>query len=354
MINLVAGGAGFIGSHLCERLVARGEEVICFDDFSTGSPDNVAHLLRHSTFQLIEGDVTVPWDVHCHRIFNLACPASPVHYQRDPVRTALVNAIGTNNLLAMARGCGARLLLASTSEVYGDPEVHPQPEHYFGNVNTLGPRACYDEGKRFAEALCTSYADQYGVDVRIARIFNTYGPRMAVNDGRVVSEFIVNAVRGNPLVLHGTGEQTRSFCYVDDTVEALIRLMDLDEKPGAPVNVGSEQELTMLDLASEVFTSIGAEGDLVHRERRQDDPIVRRPDVTRARTVLGWEATTPLEDGLATTIEWFMSQLECREANPDGVCTCTEERGHPGDHVGHVGLPPYADSAEVERWPNKG
>jgi UDP-glucuronate decarboxylase len=305
---LVTGGAGFIGSHLCERLVARGDDVICLDNFFTGSRHNVAHLLGKPGFRVVEHDICHPLLVDVERIFNLACPASPIHYQLDPMKTVQTNVMGMLNMLEIARKMGARILQASTSEIYGDPAVHPQTEAYWGNVNCIGPRACYDEGKRCAETLMSDYHRQAGVDIRIARIFNTYGPRMAENDGRVVSNFVLQALRGEELTLYGTGMQTRSFCYVDDLVEGLLRLMDADGVH-EPVNLGNPGEFTMLQLAEMVSRLCGKEPRIAYRPLPQDDPTQRKPDITRARTLLRWAPTVPLEEGLGRTVADFQARL---------------------------------------------
>ena len=306
---LVTGGAGFVGSPLCERLLRDGWSVVALDDFSTGSPRNVAHLRESAKFRLVEHDVTEPFDEPADRIYNLACPASPPHYQRDPVRTTMINVLGAKHCLDLARATGARFLQASTSEVYGDPEVHPQPEGYRGSVNPIGIRSCYDEGKRCAESLTFDYRRQYGVEVRVARIFNTYGPRMDPEDGRVVSNFVVQALRGESLTIYGDGSQTRSFCYVDDLVEGLVRLMEHPTECG-PVNIGNPTEFTVLSLAHEVLALCGARGAVVRRPLPQDDPRLRRPDIGVARSVLGFEPRVPLREGLSRTIAYFRARLE--------------------------------------------
>ena len=308
MRTLVTGGAGFIGSHLCERLLAEGHEVICLDNFFTGRSENVAALDRDGRFRIVEHDVTEPYDAAVDWIFNLACPASPVHYQIDPIATMRTSVLGMLNALALAERTGARVLQASTSEVYGDPIVHPQPETYWGNVNPVGPRACYDEGKRAAETLMSDYHRHRGIDIRIARIFNTYGPRMAIEDGRVISNFVVQALRGEPMTVYGDGEQTRSFCYVDDLVDGLMRLM---AAPGVhdPVNLGNPREFTMRQVAQLVADMCGRSGELVFRPLPQDDPIQRKPVIERARHLLGWEPAVPLREGLKPTIEDFGSRL---------------------------------------------
>lgn len=304
---LVSGGAGFIGSHLCERLVERGDEVICLDNLFTGRLENVAHLRDKPGFRFVQHDVCEPLLVDVDRIFNLACPASPIHYQIDPIRTVQTNVMGMINMLEIARRMGARILQASTSEVYGDPAVHPQTEDYWGNVNTIGPRACYDEGKRVAETLMSDYHRQAGVDIRLPRIFNTYGPRMAENDGRVVSNFVLQALRGEELTLYGTGEQTRSFCYVDDLVEGLLRLMDADGIV-EPVNLGNPGEFTMRQLAETICRLSGTEARVKYQPLPEDDPARRKPDISKAKQLLGWEPTVQLEDGLARTIEYFRNR----------------------------------------------
>ena len=304
---LVTGGAGFIGSHLCERLLNEGHEVLCLDNFFTGRRENVEHLLDRNEFKLMRQDVTEPIYVPVDQIYNLACPASPVHYQYNPVKTVKSNVMGAINMLVLAKRVGARILQASTSEVYGDPTIHPQPESYWGNVNPIGPRSCYDEGKRVAETLFMDYHREDRVDIRIARIFNTYGPRMAEADGRVVSNFIVQALRGEPLTLYGDGSQTRSFCYVDELVDGLIRLMAA-EKRNEPVNLGNPVEFTIRELAEEVAKVVGREVKITYRPLPQDDPTQRQPDITRAREWLGWEPKIQLAQGLGRTVEFFKSR----------------------------------------------
>jgi UDP-glucuronate decarboxylase len=309
---LITGGAGFIGSHLSERLLRRGDDVICLDNFFTGQRANLSQLLGHPRFKLLHHDVCEPMLIDVDQIYNLACPASPVHYQYNPVRTVRTNVIGTLNMLALAKRMRARILQASTSEVYGDPSVHPQTESYWGNVNPIGLRACYDEGKRVAETLMMDYHRQHGVDVRIARIFNTYGPRMLENDGRVVSNFVVQALRGQELTVYGTGEQTRSFCYVDDLVTGLIRLMNAEGGPDIhyPVNLGNPREFTICELASEVAELCGSKGaKVVFRPLPQDDPTQRQPDITRARELLHWSPTVELREGLTRTIAYFRERM---------------------------------------------
>jgi UDP-glucuronate decarboxylase len=305
---LVTGGAGFIGSHLSEQLLGQGHEVVCLDNFFTGRRENVRHLRDFSRFRVVRHDVCEPLLLEVEQIYNLACPASPVHYQYNPIKTVKSNVMGMLNMLVLARRVGARILQASTSEVYGEPHVHPQPESYHGNVNPIGPRACYDEGKRVAETLMSDYHRQNGVDIRIARIFNTYGPRMAENDGRVVSNFVVQSLRCEPLTIYGDGSQTRSFCYVDDLVEGLIRLMNT-EGVHEPVNLGNPGEFSIRELAEEIASCCGHPVRIVYRPRPQDDPTQRQPDITRARTLLRWEPTIPLADGLRRTIPYFASRM---------------------------------------------
>jgi UDP-glucuronate decarboxylase len=307
---LVTGGAGFLGSHLCDRLLAQGHHVICLDSFLTGGRDNLLHLKNERNFSLIEQDVIDSLDLeHVDEIYNLACPASPVHYQHDPVHTMKTSVLGAINVLELARKTGARVFQASTSEVYGDPLIHPQTEAYLGNVNTIGPRACYDEGKRAAETLFFDYHRRYGVEIKMVRIFNTYGPRMAANDGRVVSNFIVQALRGEDLTIYGDGSQTRSFCYVDDLVEGFIRLMSSEAGVLGPVNLGNPGEFTMLELATQVLRLTGSSSKLSFLPLPQDDPKQRRPDITRAREALGWAPTIELATGLERTIEYFTAKL---------------------------------------------
>jgi UDP-glucuronate decarboxylase len=302
---LVTGGAGFVGSHLCERLLERGDEVLCIDNFFTGARANVAHLLGNPGFELLRHDVTFPLYVEVDEIYNLACPASPVHYQFDPVQTTKTSVHGAINMLGLARRLKAKILQASTSEVYGDPVVHPQPEEYWGHVNPIGPRSCYDEGKRCAETLFFDYHRQHALRIKVARIFNTYGPRMHPNDGRVVSNFIVQALGGEPITLYGEGDQTRSFCYVDDLVEGLIRLMDTPDAVTGPVNLGNPNEFTIRQLAELVVELTGSKSELVHRPLPQDDPRQRQPDITKAKALLDWQPTLPLREGLIKTIGYF-------------------------------------------------
>jgi UDP-glucuronate decarboxylase len=305
---LVTGGAGFLGSHLCERLVAEKHDVICLDNFFTSQKSNVAHLLDLPNFELIRHDVTQPIWLEVDEIYNLACPASPGHYQYNPVKTVKTSVMGAINMLGLAKRVRARILQASTSEVYGDPLVHPQTEDYWGNVNPIGLRSCYDEGKRLAETLMTDYHRQNKVDIRIARIFNTYGPRMLENDGRVVSNFIVQALRGQPLTLYGEGQQTRSFCYVDDLLEGLIRLMNT-ENLHDPVNLGNPGEFTIRQLAEEVIRTCESKSSFTYMPLPADDPRQRKPDITRAQTVLGWNPTIPLREGLKKTVEDFKTRV---------------------------------------------
>jgi UDP-glucuronate decarboxylase len=308
---LVTGGAGFIGSHLCDRLLGEGHDVICLDNFFTGRRENIEHLLDHPHFEVLRHDVCEPLFTEVEQIYNLACPASPVHYQYNPVKTVKSNVMGTLNMLVLAKRVRACILQASTSEVYGDPTVHPQTESYWGNVNPIGPRACYDEGKRVAETLMSDYHREDGVNIRIARIFNTYGPRMAENDGRVVSNFIVQAIRGQELTLYGTGQQTRSFCYVDDLVEGLVRLMNSEDRPD-PVNLGNPVEFTIRELAEQVVRVVGGETRVTYKPLPQDDPTQRQPDITRARERLGWEPKVPLAEGLEQTVAYFRQRLSRR------------------------------------------
>ena len=306
---LVTGGSGFLGSHLCERLLADGHEVVCLDNFFTGTRSNVEHLLDNHRFELMRHDVTDPLTMEVDQIYHLACPASPIHYQRNPVRTIRTAVEGTLNMLDLAREARARIMIASTSEVYGDPIEHPQTEAYWGNVNPIGPRACYDEGKRCAEALAVSYATQYGVEVRIARIFNTYGPRMHENDGRVVSNFVVQALRNEPITIYGEGEQTRSFCYASDLIEGFVRLM-ASPHGADPVNLGNPRETTVRELAELTRRLVGSKSELVRAPLPKDDPTRRNPDIGRAQKLLdGWAPTVSLEKGLSATIDDFKRRL---------------------------------------------
>jgi len=301
---LVTGGAGFLGSHLCERLVGQGHDVICVDNFFTGPKTNILHLIGNPRFELIRHDVTFPLYVEVDEIYNLACPASPVHYQYDPVQTTKTSVHGAINMLGLAKRVKARIFQASTSEVYGDPQIHPQTEAYWGNVNPIGPRACYDEGKRCAETLFFDTHRQYGLDIRVARIFNTYGPRMHPNDGRVVSNFIMQALRNEPITIYGDGQQTRSFCYVDDLIDAFQRFMETDGIVG-PINLGNPSEFTIKDLAKKIIRLTESQSQLVFKDLPTDDPLQRCPDITQAKTILHWQPTIPLEDGLKSTIAYF-------------------------------------------------
>ena len=303
---LVTGGAGFLGSHLCERLIDQGHDVLCIDNFYTGTKRNVAHLMDNPRFELMRHDVTFPLYVEVDEIYNLACPASPIHYQFDPVQTTKTSVHGAINVLGLAKRVKAKILQASTSEVYGDPKVHPQTEGYWGHVNPIGIRACYDEGKRCAETLFFDYHRQHKLRIKVARIFNTYGPRMHPNDGRVVSNFVVQALKGEPITIYGTGSQTRSFCYVDDLIEGLIRLMNTPDDFTGPVNIGNTNEFTILELAQKVVALTGAKSQIVRKPLPSDDPVQRQPDISVARAHLGgWQATTALDDGLQRTIAYF-------------------------------------------------
>ena len=306
---LVTGGAGFLGSHLCDRLVGRGDDVLCVDNFYTGRKTNVEHLFAHSQFELMRHDVTFPLYVEVDRIFNLACPASPIHYQLDPVQTTKTSVHGAINMLGLAKRLKARILQASTSEVYGDPEVQPQPESYWGRVNPVGIRSCYDEGKRCAETLFFDYWRQHRLEIKVMRIFNTYGPRMRPDDGRVVSNFIVQALKGEPITIHGDGLQTRSFCYVDDLIEGMLRLMDSAPEFIGPVNVGNPKEFTMLELAELVLSMVGGRSKIAYQPLPADDPRQRQPNIDLARGQLGWQPEVTLEDGLKETIAYFRSLL---------------------------------------------
>jgi UDP-glucuronate decarboxylase len=302
---LVTGGAGFLGSHLCERLLLAQREVLCIDNFFTGSRRNIAHLLANPLFSLIRHDVTFPIYLEVGRIYNLACPASPIHYQFDPVQTTKTSVHGAINMLGLAKRTRARILQASTSEVYGDPEVHPQPESYWGRVNAIGTRSCYDEGKRCAETLFFDYHRQHALDIKVVRIFNTYGPRMHPQDGRVVSNFIMQALRGEEITIYGNGSQTRSFCYVDDLIDGMIRMMDTEKGFTGPVNLGNAQEFTILQLAQEVLQLTGSRSKLSFKPLPQDDPKQRQPDIALARSKLGWQPKVALRDGLKETIGYF-------------------------------------------------
>ena len=307
---LVTGGAGFLGSHLCERLLGEGADIICLDNFFTGARRNIEHLYDHNRFELVRHDVTFPLYVEVDEIYNLACPASPVHYQHDPVQTTKTSVHGAINMLGLAKRLRATILQASTSEVYGDPNVHPQTEDYWGHVNPIGPRSCYDEGKRCAETLFFDYWRQHKLRIKVARIFNTYGPRMHPNDGRVVSNFIVQALLGQDITIYGDGAQTRAFCYVDDLIDGLIRLMKSSADITGPINIGNPEEFTMLELAAAVIDMTGSRSKIVHRPLPQDDPRQRRPDISKARDILKWQPRTPLKEGLKKTIAYFEDLLK--------------------------------------------
>jgi UDP-glucuronate decarboxylase len=306
---LVTGGAGFLGSHLCDRLLAAGHEVVCVDNFFTGSRDNIAHLLDERRFEVIRHDVTFPLYLEVDEIMNLACPASPIHYQTDPVQTTKTSVHGAINVLGLAKRLGCKIFQASTSEVYGDPQVHPQTEDYWGHVNPVGPRSCYDEGKRCAETLFFDYHRQVGLRIKVARIFNTYGPRMHPNDGRVVSNFIVQALCGEPLTIYGDGAQTRSFCYVDDLIEGFVRLMASPDSVTGPINLGNPGEFTVAELARQVLEMTGSKSEIRHLPLPQDDPVRRQPDIALARKTLDWEPRTALAEGLPRTIAYFDALL---------------------------------------------
>ena len=313
---LVTGGAGFLGSHLCERLIEGGASVVCADNFFTGARRNLDGILDHHRFELLRHDVTFPLYIEVDQIFNLACPASPVHYQHDPVQTTKTSVHGAINMLGLAKRLRAKILQASTSEVYGDPHIHPQTEDYWGHVNPIGPRSCYDEGKRCAETLFFDYWRQHGLRIKVARIFNTYGPRMHPNDGRVVSNFIVQALLGRDITVFGDGLQTRSFCYVDDLIDGLVRLMDTADNVTGPINIGNPKEFTMLELASLVIELTGSRSRVVHRPRPQDDPQQRRPDISKANDELAWTPQVPLRDGLIRTIKYFDGLLNDAAIRP--------------------------------------
>ena len=302
---LVTGGAGFLGSFLCERLLTEGCDVICVDNFYTGTKQNIVHLMENPYFEVIRHDITFPLYVEVDEIYNLACPASPIHYQNDPVQTTKVNVHGAINMLGLAKRIKAKIFQASTSEVYGDPHIHPQPEEYWGNVNCIGPRSCYDEGKRCAETLFFDYRRQHNLEIKVARIFNTYGPNMHPNDGRVVSNFIMQALKGQPITVYGDGSQTRSFCYVDDLIEGFVRLMASPFEVTGPVNLGNPGEFTILELTQKIIELTGSKSEVIFKPLPQDDPKQRKPDITRAKTVLGWEPRIPLEQGLKKTIAYF-------------------------------------------------
>ena len=310
---LVTGGAGFLGSHLCERLLDQGADIVCVDNYFTGTRKNIEHLISHKHFELVRHDVTFPLYIEVDEIYNLACPASPIHYQHDPVQTTKTSVHGAINMLGLAKRLRAKILQASTSEVYGDPSVHPQTEEYWGNVNPVGPRSCYDEGKRCAETLFFDYWRQHKLRIKVARIFNTYGPRMHPNDGRVVSNFIVQALLGRNITIYGDGKQTRAFCYVDDLIEGLDRLMQSADEITGPINLGNPQEFSMLDLAAAVIDLTGTRSKIIHRPLPKDDPRQRNPDISKARKILQWEPHTPLREGLAKTISYFDDLLKVED-----------------------------------------
>ncbi|HXG75413.1 MAG TPA: UDP-glucuronic acid decarboxylase family protein [Gaiellaceae bacterium] len=303
--SVVTGGAGFLGSHLCDRLIDDGHEVLCVDNFFTGDKRNIAHLLNHERFELMRHDVTFPLFVEVDEIYNLACPASPIHYQHDPVQTTKTSVHGAINMLGLAKRLKVKILQASTSEVYGDPSVHPQTEEYWGHVNPIGPRSCYDEGKRCAETLFFDYHRQLGLQIKVARIFNTYGPRMHIADGRVVSNFIVQALTNQPITLYGDGQQTRSFCYVDDMIDGLVRLMDSPDEVTGPVNLGNPKEFSMAELARLVIAATASKSEIAFAPLPQDDPRQRQPDISRARQLLGWEPAIEIDEGLRRTVDYF-------------------------------------------------
>lgn len=307
---LVTGGAGFIGSHLCERLLNEGNEVICVDNFYTGRKENIIHLMNNPYFEVIRHDITFPLYVEVDEIYNLACPASPIHYQFDPVQTVKTCVHGAINMLGLAKRLKIKILQASTSEVYGDPEVHPQPESYWGNVNPIGVRACYDEGKRCAETLFFAYYRQYNLDIKVVRIFNTYGPRMLLNDGRVVSNFIVQALKNEPITIYGDGSQTRSFCYVDDLIDGLIKMMNTEKGFTGPVNLGNPEEISILELAKKIIELTNSKSEIVYKPLPEDDPKRRKPDISLAKSKLNWEPKVKLEDGLKKTIDYFKKVLK--------------------------------------------
>jgi UDP-glucuronate decarboxylase len=323
---LVSGGAGFLGSHLCEHLLRQGDDVLCVDNYFTGRKDNIAHLLTDPHFEAMRHDITFPIYVEVDEIYNLACPASPVHYQYDPVQTTKTSVIGAINMLGLAKRVGAKILQASTSEVYGDPTVHPQTEEYRGNVNPLGPRACYDEGKRCAETLFFDYLRQHGTRIKVARIFNTYGPRMHPNDGRVVSNFVVQALQGEDITLFGDGSQTRAFCYVDDLVGGLMRLMATEDDFTGPINIGNPHEIPVRELANRVIRLTGSQSRTVFKPLPQDDPTQRCPDITLAKRILGWEPSVKLDDGLSRTISYFRRMLaaQAQDASVSSVAGARE------------------------------
>ena len=313
---LVTGGAGFLGSHLCERLLREGCAVLCVDNYFTGSRDNIGPMLSNPRFEALRHDITFPLYVEVDQVYNLACPASPIHYQFDPVQTTKVSVHGALNMLGLAKRVRAPILQASTSEVYGDPQAHPQTEDYWGNVNPIGPRACYDEGKRCAETLFFDYRRQHGMPIKIARIFNTYGPRMSIGDGRVVSSFVVHALRGEPLTVYGNGDQTRSFCYVDDTIDGLVKLMNTPHEITGPINIGNTREVTIGELASMIIRLTGSKSRIIHKELPKDDPMRRQPDITKAGNILGWAPSTSLETGIQKTIRFFDRLLQSKRIPP--------------------------------------
>lgn len=306
---VITGGAGFLGSHLCDRLLAEGTQVLCVDNYYTGSRRNIEHMLSHPRFEVLRHDITFPLYVEVDEIYNLACPASPLHYQRDPVQTTKTSVHGAINMLGLAKRLKAKILQASTSEVYGDPAIHPQPEKYWGNVNPVGPRSCYDEGKRCAETLFFDYHRQHRLPIKVSRIFNTYGPRMQLRDGRVVSNFILQALTNSPITIYGDGKQTRSFCYVDDLIEGLVRLMNSDDTCTGPINLGNPSEVSMLELAETIIDLTGSRSGIEHKELPEDDPRQRCPDITRAMALLNWRPSVPLRSGLEATIRYFDSVL---------------------------------------------
>ncbi len=306
---LVTGGAGFVGSHLCEYLLNQGHDVVCLDNYFTGRKQNVVHLMSNPYFEIVRHDVTLPFYIEVDEIYNLACPASPIHYQYNGIKTIKTSVMGAINMLGLAKRTRAKILQASTSEVYGDPNVHPQPEEYWGHVNPIGPRACYDEGKRCAESLFISYYQQNQVRIKIARIFNTYGPRMLANDGRVVSNFIVQALMGEDITVFGQGTQTRSFCYVDDLVKGLVALMESDDTVTGPINIGNPGEFTMLELAEKVINITGSKSKIVFRPLPQDDPMQRQPNISKAKSILNWSPSIALDQGLEKTIDYFRKEL---------------------------------------------
>lgn len=306
---LVTGGAGFLGSHLCERLLNEGHDIVCLDNYFTGQKQNVVHLLKHPYFEMVRHDVTMPFYVEADEIYNMACPASPIHYQFNPIKTVKTSVMGAINMLGLAKRIKAKVLQASTSEVYGDPEIHPQTEEYWGHVNPIGERACYDEGKRAAETLFVNYHKQNNVRIKIVRIFNTFGPRMHPNDGRVVSNFIVQALQNKDITMYGDGTQTRSFCYVDDMIEGLIKMMNTGDEITGPINIGNQGEFTILELAEKIIKLTGSKSRVVFMPLPSDDPMQRQPDISKARKILGWEPKYPLEEGLVKTIQYFRETL---------------------------------------------